>query len=176
VRGYPVGMNGNEPDLLGVYLNDHLAGATAGLELARRIAISRDRPFLGEAMDQIATGVAEDRSALLDVMWRLGLPPRRYKVYAGWAAEKAARLKPNRHVVRRSPLSSVVELEALCLGVEGKAAMWRVLRKLADRDERLDAARLDELLARAHQQVGILEELRLRRATEVLVPASRAAA
>jgi hypothetical protein len=27
-------------DLLGIYLNDHLAGATGGLELARRMAAS----------------------------------------------------------------------------------------------------------------------------------------
>jgi hypothetical protein len=161
-------MERNESDLLGVYLNDHLAGATAGVELARRISSSRDRPYLGESMDRIATEIVEDRAALVDIMRRLGVPVRRYKVYAGWAAERVARLKPNRHLISRSPLSSVVELEALRIGVVGKAAAWRVLRELADRDSRLDPGRLDELLQRARRQMDRLERLRVRRAAQVL--------
>ena len=34
-------------DPLGIYLNDHLAGATAGLELARRVAGARQVPATG---------------------------------------------------------------------------------------------------------------------------------
>jgi hypothetical protein len=41
--------------------------------------------------------------------------------------EKAARLKLNGHLLARSPLSSLEELEMLRLGVEGKAAGWRTL-------------------------------------------------
>ncbi|HEY5356166.1 MAG TPA: hypothetical protein VIJ82_00465 [Streptosporangiaceae bacterium] len=55
-------------------------------------------------------------------MHLLGIPVRTYKVYAGWLAEKAGRLKFNGRLRARSPLSNLVELELLRLGVEGKAA------------------------------------------------------
>ncbi|HEY2266398.1 MAG TPA: hypothetical protein VGI96_27525, partial [Streptosporangiaceae bacterium] len=140
-------------DLLGVYLNDHLAGATAGMELARRMAASAG-PGTGSAavLSRLAAEITEDRSSLLRLMGRLQVPVRGYKVFAAWAGEKAGRLRLNGHLMTRSPLSDLDETEILCLGVEGKAAMWRTLRALAEREDRLDAGRLDELLARAHRQ------------------------
>jgi hypothetical protein len=146
--------------LLGIYLNDHLAGAVAGTELAQRIA--RDLPVL----DQLAAEIAEDRKALLDIMAALGIQVQTYKTWAAWAAEKVARLKFNGYLVTRSPLSRVVELEAMMLGVNGKAAGWRTLRALAKQDQRLDAARLDELIQRAEGQIDTLEQLRVQPAAE----------
>lgn len=153
-----------DPDLLGVYLNDHLAGATGGLELARRTAGSHRGGEAGEALKRIADEIREDREALLAIMVKLGVPVRRYKVYAAWAAEKAGRLKLNGRLASPSPLSGLVELEMLRLGTEGKAAGWSTLRELADADARLDARRLDELIARARAQSRTLEELRVKAA------------
>jgi hypothetical protein len=151
-------------DLLGIYLNDHLAGATGGLELARRVAGShRD-----SALQGLAAEVAQDRTALVGIMDALGIPVRGYKVYAAWIGEKAARLKLNGRLLARSPLSGLEELEMLRLGVEGKAAGWRTLRALAETDNRLDPGRLDELIARARRQADLLEELRVRAANQVI--------
>ena len=94
----------------------------------------------------------------------LGVPVRAYKVCAGWIGEKAGRLKLNGRLLSRSPLSSLEELELMRLGVTGKAAGWRTLRLLADADPRLDRGRLDELIARADSQLGLLEDLRVRAA------------
>jgi len=155
-----------ESGLLGIYLNDHLAGATGGAALARRLAdAERNRPG-GEVLARLAAEVEEDRAALLQVMAALDVPVRRYKVVAAWVAERVGRVKPNGHLVSRSPLSRVVELEGMRLGVEGKAACWRTLRVRADRDQRLDAARLDALLTRAATQIDELERLRGRAAAE----------
>jgi len=72
------------------------------------------------------------------------------------------------------------ELELLRLGAEGKAAGWRTLRVLADSDRRVDARQLDELLGRARSQVEVLEDLRVKAASEVISreqdPAGRRAA
>jgi hypothetical protein len=152
--------------LLGIYLNDHLAGATGGLELARRVAASPG-PDSG-ALKGLASEIAQDRAGLQDIMAALGIPVRGYKVGAAWIGEKVARLKLNGHVLTRSPLSSLEELEMLRLGVEGKAAGWRTLRVLAETDHRLDSGRLDELLARAHRQADLLEELRVRAADQII--------
>jgi hypothetical protein len=157
----------SEPGLLGIYLNDHLAGATGGAELARRAA----RAHGGEqadALHRLAAEIAQDRAALLGFMAALGVPVRGYKVWAAWAGEKAARMKFNGHVLSRSPLSSLEELEMMRLGVEGKAAGWRTLRVLAETDARLDAGRLDELISRARRQADLLEELRVSAANQVI--------
>jgi hypothetical protein len=153
--------------LLGIYLNDHLAGATSGVELARRTASAHRGGAAGPVLERIAAEITEDRNALLDIMIALDIPVRRYKVYAGWATEKAGRLKFNGRIRERSPLSGVVEFEALWLGVHGKLAAWKVLRDLAERDGRLDTGRLDQLIARARRQTETLDRLRTRTAAEV---------
>jgi hypothetical protein len=79
--------------LLGIYLNDHLAGATGGVELVRRAARGCRDSETGGALDALAAEIAEDRATLLDIMAALGVSPRRYKVYAAWAGEKVGRLK-----------------------------------------------------------------------------------
>jgi hypothetical protein len=101
-------------------------------------------------------------------MGALGVPVRGYKVYAAWVGEKAGRLKFNGHLLTKSPLSYLEELEMMRLGVEGKAAGWRTLRVLAGSDKRLDAARLDDLIARAQRQSDVLEELRVGAAGQVI--------
>jgi hypothetical protein len=156
---------GNE--LLGIYLNDHLAGATGGAELARRVAGSH-RGERADTLQRFAAEVTQDRAALLELMAALKIPVRGYKVWAAWAGEKAARLKLNGRLLSRSPLSSLEELEMMRLGVEGKAAGWRTLRNLAQTDARLDAGRLDELISRARRQADLLEELRVRAADQVI--------
>ncbi len=156
-------------DLLAIYLNDHLAGATGGIGLARRMAAAAD---LGsESARVLSTLVAEitqDRVALIKIMGTLGIPVRGYKVFAGWAGEKAGRVKLNGHLLTRSPLSALEETELLRLGVEGKAAGWRSLRSLAGRDGRLDADQLDALIERAKRPSDALETLRVGIAERVL--------
>ena len=164
----PVRTQGARPGLLGIYLNDHLAGATGGVELARRAAGSAAGTEAAGPLQRFAAEVAEDREALLNMMVALGIPVRSYKLYAAWFGEKAGRLKLNGRLLSRSPLSSLEELELLRLGVEGKAAGWRTLRALAERDSRLDAGQLDQLLSRARLQAGMLEELRLHAADQVI--------
>jgi hypothetical protein len=156
-----------EYKLLGIYLNDHLAGATGGTELARRMTASHNGHMAREVVQRLATEIAEDRAALLEIMNKLGVPARVYKVYAAWIGEKAARLKPNGYLRARSPLSTLEELEMLRLGVEGKAAGWRTLRVLADRENRLDKQRLDDLMSRARRQADLLEELRVSAADQI---------
>ncbi len=119
-------------------------------------------------LQQLTTQVERDRDSLLTLMGTLGVPVRRYKVLGGWVLEKAGRFKPNGHLLKRSPLSDLIELEGLCLGVQGKAAGFRSLRRLADTDTRLDATHLDELINRAEQQADTLEQLRTSTAARVL--------
>jgi len=60
-------------DMLGVYLNDHLAGATAGSELASRMTRSHRGREEGVPLSRLAVEIAQDRSALLNIMASLGI-------------------------------------------------------------------------------------------------------
>lgn len=154
--------------LLAIYLNNHLSGATAGADLARRVASHHQNTGVEGPLLRIGLEVAEDRDSLLNLMRRLEVPVRRSLVYAGWAAEKMGRLKFNGALIRRSPLSPVVELEGLHMGVQGKASLWRSLRGLADHDDRLDVGELDQLIERAQAQGAMLERLRVEETVKAL--------
>lgn len=157
----------SEPDLLGIYLNDHLAGLTVEVELARRVVRSHRDSDIGAALERLMAEIVGDRAMLRDMMAVLGVPVRRYKAYGAWMGEKVGRLKPNGYLRGRSPLSIIVELEGLRLAVEHAVMGWRTLRELAQHDGRLDLARLDGLLDRGRRQAETLEELRARKVAEV---------
>jgi hypothetical protein len=156
-------------DPLAIYLNDHLAGATGGLELARRSASNNRANAYGPVLEELADEIAADRDALQDAMARLGVGRDRVKLLAAWGAEKAGRLKLNGSLLGYSPLSRLEELEVLLLGVEGKQGLWRVLRQTYGDDPRLAAVDLDALSARAQSQQARLERLRLAAADDALL-------
>jgi hypothetical protein len=60
-------------ELLAIYLNDHLAGATLGVELARRLRGSnRGDPDFGPVLAGICAEIEADRATLEVVMDQLG--------------------------------------------------------------------------------------------------------
>jgi hypothetical protein len=148
--------------LLRIYLQNHLAGATAGLELARRVRGENEGTPYGEPLAKLADEIEADRRSLEIVMGDLGFAADRIKNLAFWAGEKAGRLIPNGQLTGYSPLSRVVELEGLSIGVMGKRSMWHTLADLADSEPTLDPDRLARLMERADQQLDTLSELRLR--------------
>jgi transaldolase len=156
--------------LLAIYLNDHYTGATGGLELFQRAAGARKDTEEKAVLTDLVRQVEEDRDALAQIMTDLDVSVDRTRAALGWVAEKAGRLKTNGHLFSRSPLSDVLETEAMLLGVLAKAAGWRTLRALAGTDRRLDAAQLDALLERAERQSTVLEELRVAAAARALDP------
>lgn len=143
--------------LLSIYLNDHLAGATLGRELSRRIAGHNRAHPDGPTLQQLAQEIDEDRETLLAIMGALDVGTDRLKVVSGWAGEKLGRLKLNGRLLGFSPLSRLVELEGLLLGVRGKQKLWESLQLIADQESRLDAAQLIGLLDRAQRQFEQLD-------------------
>jgi hypothetical protein len=84
------------------------------------------------------------------------------------AARELGRLKLNGRLLGYSPLSRLVELESLTLGVRGKLALWLALKELGSSEPRLASADLDSLAARARAQGDGLEHERLRAARVAL--------
>jgi hypothetical protein len=154
---------------LDVYLNDHLAGATLGHELAKRAASSNEGTGYGTFLSELEHEIAEDRASLVRLMERFEIKQDRIKTTGAYLGEKLGRLKPNAQLVGYSPLSRVVELEFLTLGVTGKLGLWRALLAVAHADERLDAQELGTLAERAESQRVELEQQRLKAAEDTFL-------
>jgi hypothetical protein len=158
-----------DEERLGNYLQDHYAGSSAGIELFRRAAQQQSDPVARTELTAMVEEVENERAALERFLTAAGSKPDPVKNAGAWLAEKLSRLKPNGELLHRSPLSDVVELEALRLAVEGKAAGWRVLRRLAEDDDRFDRSELDRLLKSAADQIDRLEKLRMATAERVFL-------
>ena len=159
-----------DSELLPIYLNDHLAGSTAALELVRRLLRSNSRNDYGPDLARLASEIEQDRKSLLAVMGDLAVGADRVKLVLGWAAEKVGRLKLNGRWLSYSPLSRLMELEVLLLGVTGKLALWRALLQLTPDEPRLDRGELERLIERAAGQLQEVEALRERAVADALEP------
>lgn len=146
-------------DLLSIYLNDHLTGAAAGVDLFARVAASYSDRAARPILRGLADEVSQDRDALLTLMSDLGIKPRAYRMVAGRLLEKLGRLKLNGTVLTRSPLTDLVELEALRSGIQAKLAMWQALAA-AQPATQIAPERLTDLTERAESQLRRLEPMR----------------
>jgi hypothetical protein len=152
--GTPSNMPATSTKYLPIYLNDHLAGSTGGLELVKRAAGEHEGTALGTFLGELRDEIAEDRQVLEELMDQLDVGHDKAKVAVAWAAEKAGRLKLNGEFRGRSPLTPLIELEALSMGIEGKRLMWLALGEVEDLP--LPRERLAELVVRAeHQREGV---------------------
>jgi hypothetical protein len=148
------------PDLLGIYCNDHLAAATGGIELVSRMIGVHRGTLYEPRLEQLLDELREERAGLRSSMAALGVPVRQYKQVGSWLGEKVSRLKLNGHVLSRSPLSDLVEFEFISTAVLAKRAGFETLREIAAVDDRLDAALLDRLIAQADKQHDWLADAR----------------
>jgi hypothetical protein len=142
---------------LATYLNDHLAGSTVGIELVRRAANENRGTELGAFLSSLEREIVEDRRTLEELMDGLDVGADHKKIVVAWISEKVGRLKPNAQLRGYSPLSPLVELEGLSLGIEGKRLMWLALQEIAGPGFPLSIARLQELAARAERQRADVE-------------------
>jgi hypothetical protein len=158
---------------LSLYLQDHLAGSTAGVALARRFAKSNEGTRAGRTLAQVADEIEADRETLERLMSELGIPGSPAKNAAAWLMERLARLKPNGRLRGEPLMQRVHELETLSLGIAGKQALWATLRVVP---EATTIARLDlgTLEARAQSQRERVEIERIAFARAALAPSSPA--
>jgi hypothetical protein len=148
-------------ELLGVYLNDHLAGSAAGIELAAKLGDRHQGTEFGQVMAAVARDITEDRDALEELMRQLEVERHPVKEAAGWVLEKLSRLRLNPALTGSAELTRLMETEALSLGIEGKLCLWLSLQKAAAVDARLAGTDFDRLIERARGQRRALEPHRL---------------
>ncbi|HET9941975.1 MAG TPA: hypothetical protein VFR05_01460 [Terriglobia bacterium] len=152
---------------LGTYLNDHLMGSVAALEIVDQF-ITEDqdlRPFLTE----LKTEIEADRDELLKIMHRLDISESRIRRAGGWLAEQVAEFKfaMEDHALRR-----LERLEALALGIQGKMSLWHALDAASSFNKDLTGVDYGRLAQRAADQHRRVENLRIDAARVALTPAA----
>lgn len=150
---------------LRIYLQDHRAGAHAGVAIAKRLRDSNRGTPLGNDMVEIVDEIVDDGAFLAQVMAELDVRTDPVKVIGTRAAAALGRLKPNARLRRYSPLSRVLELEGLASGVLAKRALWTSLRE-AGVQLAAGAGELDRRSERATNQIRRISEHHRRAASE----------
>ncbi len=144
--------------LLVIYLQDHDAASQAGHALARRCAASNTDTELGRYLvDRFLPELDDERATLVEVLAAVGAGPCQFKRLALRAGEIAGRLKPNGRVRSYSPLSRVIELEALVAGVNAKLRLWVVVETVAGTAEHPSMPDVSLHLERAKAQLADLQ-------------------
>lgn len=145
---------------LAVYLNDHLAGSVSALELFGFLERS-EWPAGGQAiLAELRAEVAADRAVLESLMARLRIPESGFRKAAAWTGGKLSEFK-SRLEDSSGDLHRLEALDALSMGIEGKALLWRALGVAAETDTELQGPRYAALAERAQTQRARLEEIRI---------------
>jgi hypothetical protein len=150
---------------LDVYLNDHLAGATAGVNLAQMAAEEHQQDEHGPFFAEIASEIKQDYGTLERLMEELGTDKSAGKTAV---AEMGSKFMAPKFKGDDDALNAFITIETLSIGIEGKVCMWQALKRVEDAYPTLEKFGLDELLERAQSQRDRLEAQRLEIAAQAL--------
>jgi hypothetical protein len=155
-------------DGLITYLNDHLAGSVAALELLDHLIGLQRETKVEQALAVVRTEVEEDQQTLQSLLREVGGTQSRVRQAAAWLTEKLGQAKLSLDDPGSGQLQLLEALEALALGIQGKAALWRALAAASahlPQVRQLDFAALE---ARAQNQFRRVDGLRLQTAPAAL--------
>lgn len=144
--------------LLGLYLADHLTGATAGMSRVGAMAAAYADSDFAEDLHQLQQEITAEREFLRELIGSLGLHRRPARQGLAWIAEHLGRLKLNRRVVQSSPMTPLLELELMRSAVAGKQGGWQVLAQYGP-DLGVPEHIATDLIERADHQMRTLERL-----------------
>lgn len=109
------------------YLNNHLAGSVAALELLDRLIKTYPEDARASFFLILRHEIEQDRCALQDLMKQLGAEESTTRKAGAWIVEKlmGATMQPGD--TSDGQLGLLLALETLVLGITGKQALWRAL-------------------------------------------------
>jgi hypothetical protein len=141
---------------LRTYLNDHLAGSVAALELLDYLADLHSDPDRKRFFGGLRVEVEEDQKVLQQLLEKVGGKESTVRKAAAWLSEKLGQAKLHLDDPGAGQLRVLEAIETLGLGIQGKQALWRALAAVADRVPQLqgvDFARLQQRAIEQHQRV-----------------------
>jgi hypothetical protein len=142
------------------YLNDHLAGSIAALELLDRLVDVHEGKLLEKFFKTLREDIQQDQGQLKELIEKLGAEESSARKAGAWIAEKLSRPKITLEG-ESAGAGLLLALEALLLGITGKRSLWRALQAASQSVPEL--ARLDYagLEKRAIEQCERVEAKRL---------------
>jgi hypothetical protein len=151
-----------------IYLNDHLAGAVAALELLEHLESSYAGSNMAQDFAALRAEIAVDCDELKMLIERLQSTQSAPRKVAAWLASKMAELKMRVDDRATGPLRLLETVEVLRLGIEGKLVLWRGLAAAAELAPALRGMDYERLARRAQQQRDRVEAIRLEAARAAL--------
>jgi hypothetical protein len=148
---------------LHTYLNDHLAGSVAAIELLDNLIGHHSEDRFGKFFSDLRDDIHADQEKLRDLIGKVGGKESALRKVAGWVSEKFGRVKIGDTDDSAELLQA---LEGLALGVTGKQLLWRSLAAIAPNFPALQGTDFSELEKRAQEQFGRVETLRIEMARE----------
>ena len=152
---------------LATYLNDHLAGSVAALELIDRLVEAYNGTPHAEFLKELRSEIAADQKVLTELIATLGKKESPLRKTVAWILEKLSRTKMQLGRSRKGDFGFFQALEALFLGIAGKRELWRALATAAQTVPELRKPNYPELEQRAIAQCQRVEAKRLEIAREV---------
>ena len=153
---------------LATYLNDHLAGSVAAIELLEDLIESAGDAGAASFFAQLKNDIEADQQQLRDLIHRCNLTESGPRKAVAWIAGKIVELKSRIEDRSTGPLARLEALEALVLGITGKLALWRALAVAQETAAELRVLDYDHLAERAKDQRRRAESARLEAAREAL--------
>jgi hypothetical protein len=147
-------------DPLHVYLNDHLAGATAGVDLVKTAAETHDGE-MGEFFQELADGISADYNTLTSLIAQLNAHASGAKEVFAKLGSEVSETKFSGETVDDPQFGTFLTLETLSIGVEGKQCMWKALKVVEGDYPELASFDIDTLIERAQSQRDRIEGKRL---------------
>lgn len=119
-------------ELLGLYLSDHLTELTVGRARLEQMCQAHSDLPIHEDLVRTRDELRAEVDRLREMVDRMGTRPRRARQAAAWVGEKVGRLKLNRRVASRSPMTPLIELELLRGVITANQSLWQVLEEYAE--------------------------------------------
>jgi len=160
---------------LSVYLNDHLAGSVAALEMLEHLEKAHPDTELALFTKRLRTEIEEDLQELETLMKRLDIVRSSAREVMAWLAEKATEVKLAMDDQAGGQLRLLEVMEAVSLGIEGKLSLWKSLEAVAEVSLDLRGPNYPELKRRAQKQRAQVEPIRLEAALEAFTTPSEVA-
>ena len=151
---------------LGIYLNDHLAGSVAALELIEYLSKNYPDTTLETFFASLHADISADQDVLRDLLRTFEEDESSVRKAGAWLAEKVGRAKFGLSEHQVSGTGLLEALEGLALGITGKQLLWRALQSASETTPQLRGLDYAHLEQRAREQRDRVEEKRLLAARE----------
>jgi hypothetical protein len=157
-------------DNLATYLNDHLAGSVAALDMIDHLIETYEKKPLAQFFRDLRGEIAADQADLQWLIEKLDKKHNAIRKAGAWVAEKLSRAKIHPGESAEGEMGLYFALEGLVLGITGKCVLWHGLEAAAVGVPELRGPDYARLQMRAKEQRDRVEAKRLELAPSVFKP------